>query len=98
MKKELLRRRGALEVISFRSTKSGAGRAPLSVEIHYLCSVPISVDPICPQPIIALSHILSWGMNEIWLRGHHAAGLDGQGSRRRGVFVRRLCLDNDNDT
>ena len=23
---------------------------PKSIEIHYFCSIPISVDPICPQP------------------------------------------------
>ena len=27
---------------------------PQSVKIHYFCSGPISVDPICPQPTMAL--------------------------------------------
>ena len=29
---------------------AGAYLSPQSVKIHYFCSGPISVDPICPQP------------------------------------------------
>ena len=30
---------------------------PQSVEIHYSCHSPISVDPICPQPTRGIAHI-----------------------------------------
>ena len=32
---------------------------PQSVKIHYFCSSPISVDPICPQPISGFATALS---------------------------------------